>query len=142
MLRSFAGELGDPAALMPYRSIGFEMDAAVTARILALNPQIYEDIQFDNPHTGEVLERLSRRDRAPARPGRARRRGGTGQVPRAFPPGQPRRLGRCGRRRGQLHVRARRLPARGPDRDAAPERAPAGGPRRFPACAAARVRAA
>lgn len=59
VLRSFAGELGDPAALMPYRSIGFEMDAAVTTRILALNPEIYEDIQFGNPHTGEVLERLA-----------------------------------------------------------------------------------
>ncbi|WP_372017662.1 prephenate dehydrogenase [Pseudoxanthomonas sp. 10H] len=59
VLRSFAEDLGDPAALMPYRSIGFEMDAAVTARILALNPEIYEDIQFGNPHTGEVLERLA-----------------------------------------------------------------------------------
>src|SRR5690606_13806589 len=59
VLRSFAGELGDPAALMPYRSIGFEMDSAIAARILALNPQVYEDIQFGNPHTAEVLARLS-----------------------------------------------------------------------------------
>ena len=59
VLRSFAAELGGPAALMPYRSIGFEMDAAVTARILSLNPEIYEDIQFGNPHTGEMLERLA-----------------------------------------------------------------------------------
>ena len=58
VLRSFAGELGEPAALMPYRSIGFEMDAAVIARILSLNPEIYEDIQFGNPHTGEMLARL------------------------------------------------------------------------------------
>jgi len=59
VLRSFAGELGGPDALMPYRSIGFEMDAAIAARILSLNPQVYEDIQFGNPHTAEVLSRLS-----------------------------------------------------------------------------------
>ncbi|TWH08998.1 prephenate dehydrogenase [Pseudoxanthomonas taiwanensis J19] len=59
VLRSFAGELGGPAELMPYRSIGFEMDAAVAARILSLNPQVYEDIQFGNPHTVEVLSRLA-----------------------------------------------------------------------------------
>lgn len=59
VLRSFARELGDPAELMPYRSIGFEMDSAIAARILALNPQVYEDIQFGNPHTAEVLARLS-----------------------------------------------------------------------------------
>lgn len=58
VLRSFAGELGGPADLLPYRSIGFEMDAAVIARILALNPDIYEDIQFANPYTGEMLGRL------------------------------------------------------------------------------------
>lgn len=59
VLRSFAPELGGPAALMPYRSIGFEMDAAIAARILSLNPQVYEDIQFGNPHSAEVLSRLS-----------------------------------------------------------------------------------
>ncbi|AKC87911.1 prephenate dehydrogenase [Pseudoxanthomonas suwonensis] len=59
VLRSFAGELGGPAALMPYRSIAFEMDAAVIARILSLNPEIYEDIQFGNPHAAEVLDRLA-----------------------------------------------------------------------------------
>ena len=58
VLRSFAAELGQPPALMPYRSIGFEMDTAVIARILSLNPEIYEDIQFGNPHTAEVLARL------------------------------------------------------------------------------------
>jgi len=35
------------------------MDAAIIARILSLNPEIYEDIQFENPHTGEVLARLA-----------------------------------------------------------------------------------
>ena len=59
VLRSFADSLGGPAALMPYRSIGFEMDAAVIARILSLNPEIYEDIQFGNPHVLPMLERLS-----------------------------------------------------------------------------------
>lgn len=58
VLRSFAAELGQPPALMPYRSIGFEMDTAVIARILSLNPEIYEDIQFGNPYTAEVLARL------------------------------------------------------------------------------------
>ena len=59
VLRSFAGELGGPGALMPYRSIAFEMDTAVIARILSLNPDIYEDIQFGNPHAGEALARLA-----------------------------------------------------------------------------------
>src|SRR5690606_1149691 len=47
-------------ALMPYRSTAFEMDAAAIARILSLNPAIYEDIQFGNPHTVEMLDRLLR----------------------------------------------------------------------------------
>ena len=58
VLRELAGELGGPAALLPFRSTAFEMDMATIARILSLNPAIYEDIQFGNPHTGEVLERL------------------------------------------------------------------------------------
>ncbi len=58
VLQEYAGELGDIAALMPFRSVSFELDAAVAARILSLNPAIYEDIQFGNPHAGEVLDRL------------------------------------------------------------------------------------
>ncbi|MBD9368246.1 prephenate dehydrogenase [Xanthomonas sp. XNM01] len=58
VLRSFAGELGPPADLLPYRSTGFELDQAVIARILSLNPAIYEDIQFGNPHTAPMLARL------------------------------------------------------------------------------------
>lgn len=58
VLRELAAELGGPAALLPFRSTAFEMDMAAIARILSLNPAIYEDIQFGNPHTGEVLERL------------------------------------------------------------------------------------
>ena len=59
VLRELASGLGGPAALLPFRSGAFEMDMAVIARILSLNPAIYEDIQFGNPHTGVVLERLA-----------------------------------------------------------------------------------
>ena len=58
VLRGYAGELGPIAELMPYRSASFELDAAIAARILSLNPAIYEDIQFGNPHAAEVLDRL------------------------------------------------------------------------------------
>lgn len=58
VLRGYASELGDPSALMPYRSASFELDAAMMARILSLNPSIYEDIQFGNPHVAPMLERL------------------------------------------------------------------------------------
>ncbi|MCF5946792.1 hypothetical protein L2249_26200, partial [Xanthomonas perforans] len=34
------------------------LDTAVIARILSLNPSIYEDIQFGNPYVGEMLDRL------------------------------------------------------------------------------------
>jgi len=57
-LRELAAELGGPTALLPFRSTAFEMDMAAIARILSLNPAIYEDIQFCNPHTGEALQRL------------------------------------------------------------------------------------
>ena len=36
------------------------MDAAIIARILSLNPAIYEDIQFGNPHASDVLQALAR----------------------------------------------------------------------------------
>ena len=58
VLRDYAPLLGELQALMPYRSTAFEMDAAAIARILSLNPAIYEDIQFGNPHTVEMLDRL------------------------------------------------------------------------------------
>ena len=58
VMRGYAPLLGDLQALMPYRSTAFELDAAVISRILSLNPAIYEDIQFGNPHAGEVLDRL------------------------------------------------------------------------------------
>lgn len=58
VLRGQAGQVGDLAALMPFRSASFEMDAAILSRILSLNPAIYEDIQFGNPYAGEVLAQL------------------------------------------------------------------------------------
>ena len=58
VLRGYAAELGDLSALLPYRSASFELDTAIISRILSLNPAIYEDIQFGNPHAGEVLDRL------------------------------------------------------------------------------------
>jgi prephenate dehydrogenase len=58
VLKGQAAQVGDLAAVMPFRSASFEMDAAVIARILSLNPTIYEDIQFGNPHAGEILHAL------------------------------------------------------------------------------------
>lgn len=47
------------AALLPFRTALFEMDVAIMARILSLNPAIYEDIQFGNPHAHAALLALS-----------------------------------------------------------------------------------
>jgi len=58
VLRHYGPELGDLAALLPYRSASFELDTAIIARILSLNPAIYEDIQFGNPHVAPMLQRL------------------------------------------------------------------------------------
>ncbi|WP_411831828.1 prephenate dehydrogenase [Pseudoxanthomonas mexicana] len=58
VLRDYAPELGSLEALMPFRSASFEMDAAIIARILSLNPAIYEDIQFGNPHAPDMLQAL------------------------------------------------------------------------------------
>lgn len=58
VLRDYAAELGDLEALLPYRSTSFEMNSAVIARILSLNPAIYEDIQFGNPYVPEMLDKL------------------------------------------------------------------------------------
>ena len=58
VLRDHVPLLGDLAALMPFRSASFELDAAIIARILSMNPAIYEDIQFGNPYVGGMLERL------------------------------------------------------------------------------------
>lgn len=58
VLRSHAQHLGPPSALLPLRSASFELDVAVITRILSLNPQIYEDIQFGNPYVLEMLDSL------------------------------------------------------------------------------------
>lgn len=58
VLRSYAGQIGDLQQLMPFRSPSFEMDSAIMARILSMNPAIYEDIQFVNPHVPAVLDAL------------------------------------------------------------------------------------
>lgn len=58
VLRDYAPQLGGLEQLMPFRSASFELDMAMTARILSLNPAIYEDIQFGNPHVEEMLLRL------------------------------------------------------------------------------------
>lgn len=59
VLRQQSAQLGSPQAMQPFRSASFEMDTAVMSRILALNPAIYEDIQFGNPHVPQVLEALA-----------------------------------------------------------------------------------
>ncbi|WMJ68842.1 prephenate dehydrogenase [Stenotrophomonas sp. 24(2023)] len=58
VLREYQPQLGALAALMPYRSASFELNTAIIARILSLNPAIYEDIQFGNPYVAPMLERL------------------------------------------------------------------------------------
>ncbi len=58
VLRDYVPMLGELQALMPYRSASFELDTAIIARILSLNPSIYEDIQFGNPYVAEMLDRL------------------------------------------------------------------------------------
>jgi prephenate dehydrogenase len=58
VLRGHAASLGPLSSLLPLRTAGFELDAAIIARILSLNPQIYEDIQFGNPHVPAMLDQL------------------------------------------------------------------------------------
>ncbi len=58
VLRQYQAQLGDLAAMMPYRSASFELDTAIISRILSLNPAIYECIQFGNPYVAPMLERL------------------------------------------------------------------------------------
>ncbi len=59
VLRGQAAQAGGLEAVMPFRSASFEMDAAILSRILSLNPAIYEDIQFGNPHASEILDALA-----------------------------------------------------------------------------------
>jgi prephenate dehydrogenase len=59
LLAEFASDLGGLDAVQRLRTVGYELDGVVTRRILAGNPAIYEDIQFENPHISGMLERLA-----------------------------------------------------------------------------------
>jgi prephenate dehydrogenase len=59
VIRSLAPALGGLERLHPLRTVGYELDLAVTQRILAGNPAIYEDIQFENPHVLPALDRFA-----------------------------------------------------------------------------------
>lgn len=58
VLRASAPGIAGPADVMPFRTVSFELDMTVAARILSGNPAIYEDIQFGNPDVLPMLERL------------------------------------------------------------------------------------
>jgi prephenate dehydrogenase len=58
VLREAAPWVRAPADVLPFRSVSFELDMTVAARVLAGNPAIYEDIQFCNPEVAPVLQRL------------------------------------------------------------------------------------
>lgn len=60
VLGEYADRLGGLGPLLPFRSAAFELDAAIIARMLAMNPSIYEDIQFGNPHVVPMLDALVR----------------------------------------------------------------------------------
>jgi prephenate dehydrogenase len=60
VLRELAPEVGGLEGIRPFSSVGYEMDVAVTRRILAGNPAIYQDIQFENPYVAPMLERLAK----------------------------------------------------------------------------------
>ena len=58
VLTELAPELGGMAAISELGTIGHALDLTVTRRVLGGNPDIYTDIQFDNPHVLEVLKHL------------------------------------------------------------------------------------
>ncbi|MDE1893763.1 MAG: prephenate dehydrogenase [Pseudomonadota bacterium] len=57
--RELAPTVGGLAAIAPFHTVGYELDLAVTQRMLAGNPAIYQDIQFENPHVAPMLDRLA-----------------------------------------------------------------------------------
>lgn len=59
VLRELAPAVGDLHGIRPFSSVGYSLDVTVTQRILASNPAIYQDIQFENPHVAPMLERLA-----------------------------------------------------------------------------------
>jgi prephenate dehydrogenase len=58
VLRQAAPWVRGPQDVLPFRSVSFELDMTIGARVLASNPAIYEDIQFCNPAVGPVLQRM------------------------------------------------------------------------------------
>ncbi len=58
VLRDCAPDINQPADVMPFRSVSFELDMTIAARMLAGNSAIYEDIQFGNPAVLPMLEKL------------------------------------------------------------------------------------
>lgn len=59
VLDALAGDAGGMPLLRTLRTVGYELDLAVTGRILSGNPSIYEEIQFGNPHVFPVLQQLA-----------------------------------------------------------------------------------
>ncbi|MBB1059372.1 prephenate dehydrogenase [Marilutibacter spongiae] len=59
VLRRQAPALGGLEALRPLRTVGHALDRIVSARMLAGNPGIYADIQFDNPHVLPAVELMA-----------------------------------------------------------------------------------
>jgi prephenate dehydrogenase len=59
VLRELAPAVGGFDGIRPFGTVGYELDSAVTRRILASNPVIYQDIQFENPYVAPMLERLA-----------------------------------------------------------------------------------
>jgi prephenate dehydrogenase len=59
VLRELAPAVGGFDGIRPFGSVGYELDVAVMRRILASNPAIYQDIQFENPYVAPMLERLA-----------------------------------------------------------------------------------
>ena len=59
VLRELAPEVGGLEGIRPFGSVGYELDVAVIRRMLAGNPAIYQDIQFENPYVAAMLERLA-----------------------------------------------------------------------------------
>lgn len=54
--REWMGE--GPGAMRDFRTVGAMLDDIVSRRLLAGNPVIYQDIQFENPHVGPMLDRF------------------------------------------------------------------------------------
>ncbi|NII09870.1 prephenate dehydrogenase [Oleiagrimonas sp. C23AA] len=56
--RELAPAVGGLDALAAFATVGYELDRVTTTRMLAGNPAIYQDIQFENPHVAPMLARL------------------------------------------------------------------------------------